>query len=95
MYQDNTAINKNIGAMKPEDLMEQYKNPDGSGYKMEMLQAMAGSVGGIEEYFVKHSSHAQECEYRLLWATSQTADPTIDIKVPDARQFCRHVTTES
>jgi hypothetical protein len=94
MYQDNTTINKNIGAMKPEEFMEQYKNPDGSGYKMEMLQAMAGLVGGIEEYFVKHSSHAQECEYRLLWTTGQTAEPFVDIKVPEARQFCRHVTTE-
>jgi hypothetical protein len=94
IYQDNTTIYKNIGATSAEELIERYKNPDGT-LRMEMLQDMAGRMGVIEEYFIKHSRHAQECEYRLLWATGQTAEPFIDIKVPDARQFCRHVTTES
>ena len=62
---------------------------------MDMLRDMAQMTGGIEEYFIKHSRHAQECEYRLLWATGQTIDQFIDIKVPDARQYCRHVTKES
>ena len=91
---NDTTIYKDIGAMKPDELIEKYKNPDGS-IRMEMLQDMAGMTGGIEEYFIKHSRHAKECEYRLLWATSQTIDPFIDIKVPDALQFCRHVTKES
>jgi hypothetical protein len=93
IYQDETAIFKNIGAAAAEELMGRYRNPDGT-LRMEMLQDMAG-MGGIEEYFIKHSRHAQECEYRLLWATSQTVEPFIDIKAPDARRFCRHVTTES
>jgi hypothetical protein len=83
IYQDETAIYKNIGATTTEELMEL------------MLQDMARMTGGIEEYFIKHSRHAQECEYRLLWATGQTVDEFIDIKVPDAIQFCRHVTMES
>jgi hypothetical protein len=94
IYKDNTTIYKDIGAATAEELMEPHKNPDGT-LQMEMLQHMAGMMGGIEEYFIKHSRHAQECEYRLLWATGQTIEPFIDIKVPDARQFCRHVTKES
>ena len=95
IYTDETAIYKDIGAATTEELMERYRNPDGKTLSMDMLRDMAQMTGGIEEYFIKHSRHAQECEYRLLWATSQTVEPFIDIKVPDARQFCRHVTTES
>jgi hypothetical protein len=58
---------------------------------MDMLQDIAKMTGGIEEYFIKQSRHAQECEYRLLWATSQTVEPFVDIKVPDARQFCTRI----
>jgi hypothetical protein len=94
IYQDDTTIYKNIGAATSEELIERYKNPNGT-LRMDMPQDIAKLTGGIEEYFIKHSRHAQECEYRLLWATSQTVEPFIDIKVPDARQFCRHVTTES
>jgi len=94
IYQDETAIYKNIGATTTEELMERYRNSDGT-LRMDMLQDMARMTGGIEECFIKHSRHAQECEYRLLWATGQTVDEFIDIKVPDAIQFCRHVTMES
>jgi hypothetical protein len=94
IYKDDTTIYKDIGATNAEELIERYKTQDGT-LRMEMLQDMAGMTGGMEEYFIKHSRHAKECEYRLLWATSQTIDPFIDIKVPDARQFCRHVTKES
>jgi hypothetical protein len=89
-----TTIYKDIGPTTAEELMERHRNPDGT-LDMGMLQDMHRKAGGIEEYFIKHSRHAQECEYRLLWATGQTVDEFIDIKVPDAIQFCRHVTTES
>jgi hypothetical protein len=94
IYQDDTTIKKNIGAMKAEELIERYKNPDGT-VRMHMIREVAQMTGGIEEYFVKHSQHARECEYRLLWATSENVEPFIDIKVPEAIRFCRHVTKES
>jgi hypothetical protein len=91
IYQDDTTVKKNIGAMKAEELIERYKNPDGT-VRMDMIREVAQMTGGIEEYFVKHSQHARECEYRLLWATSENVEPFIDIKVPKAIRFCRHVT---
>lgn len=95
IYQDDTAIYKNIGDMKSEDLLERYKNPDGKTLNMDMLRDMAGMTGGVEEHFVKHSDHAQECEYRLLWSSGQSVNSFIDIKVPDAIQFCRRVAIET
>jgi hypothetical protein len=94
IYQDDTTIYKDIGSTTAEELMERYRNPNGT-LDMSMLQGTHTRAGGIEEYFIKHSRHAKECEYRLLWTTSQTVGEFIDIKVPDAIQFCRHVTTES
>lgn len=95
IYRDETTIYKDIGAATAEELVAPYKNPDGT-LRMDMLQDIHRQLGGIEEYFIKHSRHAQECEYRLLWGTNQTTlEPFIDIKVPDAIRFCRHVTTES
>jgi len=94
LYQDARTINKNVGDMKAEDLIEKYKNPDGT-VKMDMIFDAAGMLGGVEEFFIKHSQYAQQCEYRLLWATGQNVEPFIDIKVPGAIKFCRHVTTEN
>jgi hypothetical protein len=94
IYQDETTIKRNIGAVKAEELIERYKNPDGT-VRMDMIQELAQMTGGIEEYFVKYSRHAQECEYRLLWATGGNVEPFIEIKVPGAIRFCRHVTKES
>ena len=91
IYQDDLIIRKDIAPTTREELMERFgKNPD-----VGMFLEVAKQLGGIEEYFVKHSGHAKQCEYRLLWDTGQTVEPFIDIKAPDARQFCRHVTTES
>jgi hypothetical protein len=95
IYQDETTIIKNIGAMKPEELFDRYRNPDGKTISMDMIKDLAQMTGGIEEYFVKHRKHAQECEYRLLWATGGKVESFIDIKVPEAIQFSRRVTTES
>jgi hypothetical protein len=94
IYRDDTTIYKDIGTTTAEELMEKYKNPDGT-LRMDMLRDMAGRTGGIEEYFIKDSKHAEQCEYRLLWASGQTAEQFIDIKVPEAIQFCRHVIKES
>jgi hypothetical protein len=46
IFQDETAIYKNCAAAA-EELMERYRNPDGT-LRMEMLQDMAGRMGGIE-----------------------------------------------
>ena len=94
LYQDETMILKNLGDMKVEEFMEPYKNPDGT-VKMDMIFDAARMAGGVEEYFVKHSHFARECEYRLLWGSSEKVEPFIDIKVPEATRFCRHVTKEN
>jgi hypothetical protein len=39
--------------------------------------------------FMKHVSFIAELEYRFLWLTSEPVALSLDIKVPDAIQFCK------
>lgn len=94
IYQDGTTILKHIESLKGSDLLETYRRPDGS-MDMKMMFDLGQAAGGIEEVFLKHSSHADESEYRILWSTSQSLEDYIDIKVPEARQFCRHIDPEN
>jgi hypothetical protein len=93
IYQDSTTIMKALGDATPQDILQKYKNPDGT-VRMEMLQDAMNTLGGPEEFFLKHSRYAAQCEYRVIWSTGQTVSPFIDIKVPEAIQHCRKVTTE-
>ena len=38
--------------------------------------------------FMKHSDCAAEAEYRFLWQTEEPVQEYLDVKVPEARQFC-------
>jgi hypothetical protein len=91
VYQDETAITKALADdLTAEALMDKYRLPDGN-ISMDMLRETMNTAGGPEEYFTKHSRYAAQCEYRLLWATGQPVPPFIDIKVPEAVQFCRRL----
>jgi len=57
LYQDERMIIKNLGKATTEELMEPYKNPDGT-LKMEMIFDAAKRLGGVEEFFIKHSRYA-------------------------------------
>jgi len=38
--------------------------------------------------FLKEKKYAKQSEYRLIWHINQEVNDYIDIKVPEARQFC-------
>ena len=56
---------------------------------MDMLREVSGYTD-IEQMFLKDAKYAHQLEYRLLWECS-TIEEHIDIKVPDARQFCKRL----
>ena len=49
---------------------------------------VVNSAQGHLPFFLKEKSFADQAEYRLLWLIDRDADAFIDIKVPDARQYC-------
>lgn len=88
IYQDDTTIYKDIADQTPEQLMDKFRNPDGS-VSTELLTHTAEQIGGIEEYFLKSSIYIGQSEYRFLWQSRHPVGEFIDIKAPGARRFCR------
>jgi hypothetical protein len=90
IYQDDPTIRRDLGAATVDDMFERHKNPDGT-VSMDMFPEMQARVGGTEEFFIKHSRFADQAEYRMLWSVSGSAGGFIDLKVPEARQYCRQI----
>ncbi len=88
IYQDDPTIRRDLGADTVDEMFKRHSNPDGT-LDMNKLFEMQASIGGYEEFFMKHSRFAYQAEYRLLWSVSQKVDDFIDLKVPEARQYCR------
>jgi len=70
--------------------MEAYRQPDGS-ISMDFMQSVGAQLGGPELMLLKRKKYTAQQEYRLVWMTHGEAQEHIDIKCPDARQFCRRL----
>jgi hypothetical protein len=66
---------------------EKNRLPDGS-YAMEPFADYLLRGAGIRPYLIKNKEYAHQCEYRFVWITNKEADEHIDLKVPEAIQYC-------
>jgi len=89
IYQDEKIIEKDIGIFLTEEKMENCILPDGNIDKT-MLPAL-NLFGTVEELFIKPSKYASQSEYRLFWQVNAKVEDYLDIKAPNARQFCRRI----
>lgn len=55
---------------------------------LQRMKDYIGQSSGLLPLFLKSADYAEQAEYRLLWFTHGVAAPFLDIKVPEARQFC-------
>lgn len=56
------------------------------------INAFTAGVRTAQEnalFFKKHSRFSEESEYRWVWRTDTLVSNVLDIKCPEARQFCR------
>lgn len=88
IYKDSTVISRSFGGMNYDELVAPYRLSDGT-FDMKMIADLGNRLGGVEELFIKNSRFANQFEYRFLWCTGSTVPDHIDVKVPEARQFCR------
>lgn len=70
--------------------MEDFRRPDGA-LGMEMLPFLMGQLGGPEVVLSKRPKYREQQEYRLLWEVADQPESHIDIRCPEAVQFCRRV----
>ena len=76
----------------PTDLLNHAKNPDGT-IDMGVLPHLDALSAGTERFLLKAARFSHQAEYRFVWMTQGRADDYLDIVCPEAREFCKRVTS--
>lgn len=84
-YQDHRIIEHDLGPLDPADIMSS-DNP--SEVNRETFARLVNEKVGYRSLFLKESTYAAQVEYRFVWVTSSAPDDYLDIKVPEAIEFC-------
>lgn len=56
--------------------------------ELQRIREHVEQSAGLLPLFLKSADYAAQAEYRLLWFGHEIAAPFLDIRVPEARQFC-------
>ena len=83
LYQSNKIIEKDLGYID----LNKFKNNSGQ-VDINMLNSFINHHMSFYPFFLKDTSYAHQLEYRLLWLSNAEMNEHIDIKVPEAIQFC-------
>ena len=89
IYTDAMVLDRNVGP-----LGDTFFPKDG-GLRIgghDQAQALAQMQAGPEFYFKKRTKYFKQCEYRMVWLVTSGVPPFIDLKCPDAVQFCERIT---
>jgi hypothetical protein len=85
LYQDKKIIERNLGFVN----MANFIIPGtGNQVDKEKLEQFINNAMGHLPFFLKDNSFVNQCEYRLLWLVSTDVPLFLDLKVPEAIQFC-------
>lgn len=88
LYLDNKTIRRTVNT-KLENLKQEG---DIKGIDMNKMFSSIHNAGGQEVYFSKLTKYAHQHEYRMLWHSGSKSLPDyLDLKVPEARQYCRKI----
>lgn len=85
-YLPNRAIETRMGGAGLEAIQSE---PGSGSVDISKVAKVASGLAGNDLYFLKECSpYSHQNEYRILWISAHPASPYIDVKCPDARQFC-------
>jgi len=85
LYQDMKIIEQDLGYID----VNKFRDPENpANIRKEMLNDFI--LSRMEHYplFLKEKSFAHQVEYRYLWIVRNKEADYLDIKVPEAIQFC-------
>jgi len=83
LYQENKIINKDIDYIG----LDAFRSSTGQ-IDMSRVNSFIDREMDFIPYFLKERSYAHQIEYRMLWLTNSDIEDFMDIKVPEAVQFC-------
>ena len=83
VYQTSRSLAYRLGGVPLTELGSLDEPPN-----LPQLRALIAERLGHLPYFLKHQSYRADAEYRWIWFVNPPAQPYIDLKVPEAREFC-------
>jgi hypothetical protein len=84
LYQRTRSIEGDLGYV---DVMRAASDGTTTYDQQKLMDAVA-ALAGHAPLFLKEGTFAHQAEYRLFWFTDGPVPPYLDVKVPEARQFC-------
>ena len=85
LYMANRTIERDIGNISLKDFESEIEPGKDDLTKM---MGFFSDIAGDDFYFAKDKRFSHQYEYRLLWFAHNTPEAFIDIRCPEARQFC-------
>jgi hypothetical protein len=84
IYAEERVVRRMAGQI---DIEQMRISPDENGLDMGKMFAAISNIAGDDLFFLKQKNYEHQCEYRLVWAASNSQD-YLDITCPEAREFC-------
>jgi hypothetical protein len=82
--EDRLAAVREMQSKNDEGPMQEYMDQNMNNMSVSIQKLMN------EAYFLKETAYYHEAEFRMVWRLDHIVERTIDIKVPEAIQYCRH-----
>src|ERR1041385_1726306 len=101
LYQEERSVLRDLGPLDfsgfgpgntstPSGPVIEITNP--SPEQKAQIEKLFREPFGLYPLFLKHKTFAHQSEYRLIWLTSADAEGFLDIRAPEAIQFCSRPT---
>lgn len=85
LYQDKKIIEQDLGYVD----INQFRDPENpNNIQQSLLQNYIFSKMAHFPLFLKDKTYAHQVEYRYVWIVRNKENDYLDIKVPEALQFC-------
>lgn len=85
IYSGNDSIIRDMGDLNLNSFMSEG---DDKNIQIEKVSSLLTSAAGDDLLFLKSDRFSHQNEYRMLWFCRQNIRGYIDIKCPEAREFC-------
>ena len=84
MYMARRMVVRDMGRID----FEAMKKGPGENYNIDKLLQVMNTMAGDDLFYIKLIKYAHQSEYRLIWGARQIVGDYIEIKCPEALQFC-------
>lgn len=85
LYVARRSVSRDLGRIDLDALRDDQEPKNMS---FEKMMSVFGAAAADDLFFLKSNRYAHQNEYRLLWFAHGNSEVHLDIKCPEARQFC-------